>query len=192
MRLAERWQLEWPLLIGAGVVVALARPASTPAPRQITPLESHGCIAHRAVAPPPTSTCPAFARARLHVDDEAVLTCLPGSFGERGYFLHAFYKTSEWWERSTIVSEDGERVLVSLVDEPSSLRIAQDGDRVGFRIVSPDQGPDQIWIASLRGEHAYMLTESPNGDSFIYSYSPMNGETTYDLELAAGKLVPAR
>ena len=191
MRLAERWQLEWPLLIGVAFVVALAWPASKPEPRMITPLVSHGCLAHRAVAPPPTSTCPAFARAQLHVDDDAVLTCLTGSFGERGYFLHAFYKTSEWWERTTIVSEDGERTLVSLVDEPS-LRMKQDGDRVAFRVVSPDQGFDQIWIASQRGEQVRMQVESPSSDGFTYRDAAMTGETTFDLELAAGKLVPAR
>jgi hypothetical protein len=191
MRLAERWQLEWPLILGAVGVVALAWPASTPAPRQITPLQSHGCTAHRTVAPPPTSTCPGFARTRLHVDNDAVLTCLPGSFGERGYFLHAFYKTSEWWERTTIVSEDGERVLVSLVDEPS-LRIARDGDRVAFRVLPPAEGLDQIWIASSRGERVRMQVESPTSDGFTYRDAPMTGETTFDLELAAGKLVPAR
>ncbi len=143
--------------------------------------------------------CPAFARARLHVDDAAVITCLRGHFGQPGYFLHAFYKTTEWWERELVVSEDGSQELVPAVDEPS-LAIANDGDAVAFHVMAPGDdgattayqrpahpdGADWIWIRSRDRLHVLIPSSA---DGFQHRDMPVTGLDTWDLELVGGRLI---
>lgn len=178
MRLAERWQLEWPLLAAAAIaLVVTAVPHRTPrAPAPVPAVATH--VSHR-------PACPSFARAQLHVDDAAMLTCLHGRFGTTGYFLHAFYRTSEWWERSMIVSDDG-TVIVAAEDMPSR-RILADGDIAGFALEPGPEG-DRIWLTTRNSVDIV----TPDAGAFMHHTQPMTGPGLDDLELVAGALVEAR
>ena len=80
----------------------------------------------RSVAPARPETCPGFVRELLKLDATASLSCAPGRFPDDGYFVRAFYRTSELWERVAVVAADGSRLLVPPEDQPS--RLQRDGD----------------------------------------------------------------
>src|SRR2546423_14178787 len=115
--LAERssppWRLAAIVAGGLGLIslislVMTAIPIAKPAPVEITIIQPTPAA--------PTESCPTDVRARAHVPADATVVCLPY---DGDYFVTAYYHTTEWWERFGVISVDGTREVVPLVDRPS-------------------------------------------------------------------------
>ena len=113
-------------------------------------------IDRRCVEPtwPGPEECPSWARAALRVDHNAIMTCSHGRYGQPGWFVHAFYQTTELWERYAIFADDGAREIASAVDRPSVFTTATfragdlDGDGVDEVLV---RYPGAHELMQLRG-----------------------------------------
>jgi hypothetical protein len=118
----------------AGVIVT-RQAAPEPEPRVVVVSVVETTLPPVAYSDP----CPAFARTSLHVDAETPVRCAQGSFGEPGWFAIARYTTTEPWERFVVLSADGSRVLVPMLDQPVLGGGHNDLFDAAYRVV-PDAG----------------------------------------------------
>lgn len=134
-------------------LVALALDHQDPAPRPKRALVDRKCVEPPRAA---EQTCPTWVRARLRVDHNAVIACSYGNYGEPAWFVHAFYQTTELWERYAIFAAEGAREVVSPVDRPSVFTSAS------FRAGDLDgDGVDEVLV---RYPGAHELMQLRNGE----------------------------
>jgi len=65
--------------------------------------------------PPAQEPCPVHVRAAMKLDDSANLIC---TRVETGTSVVGFYRTTEMWQRTAIVADNG-RLLSPLIDSPT-------------------------------------------------------------------------
>jgi hypothetical protein len=117
-RIADRSPVLWTAAIAGALTCALAvwmwPTHEQPRRHKRAPIDRK-CVeySHRA------DTCPTWARERLRLPADATVRCAKGNFGEPGWFVHGVYTTTERWERYGVLTPDGTREIVSLVDRPS-------------------------------------------------------------------------
>src|SRR5262245_31388388 len=116
-RIAVRSPAAWTMALAGALTVALVAVAldrpEPPRPKRVT--IDRKCVEPRHVE----ETCPSWARAALRVDHNAIVACSHGNYGQPAWFVHAFYQTTELWERYAIFADDGAREIASAVDRPS-------------------------------------------------------------------------
>jgi hypothetical protein len=188
MRLAERASVSW--LLGAAAIGTLALVAPQLAADEPPPPPPRGCVVVALELPPIASSCPPAVRAALHVDADASAVCLRD---ERGYFVFAYYFTTEWWERIGVVSYDGSRVLVPLVDRPA-LPMWRDGDVVTHAIIHGVAVRDTVTLADMHHIEAFPIRNDEIGFMRVrsspgYMDSPSDVQARETYQVRGGRFV---